>query len=213
MTGIHESEVFSRPNDQAISYQLNQFDMWGNTPGKQGSRFHLVFGERNGAPRISVFTGLDNPKFLWIGFDPLTFEMFLAKLEQVAKSKDPVADFIQNMEKAKDSKEYTVRNTLHFGKSDDGIVYIEIEEKGLKFPVKFELPVWHKFYRVSDGQPMSASEFSALRAISLANVLRRVYGNWSSRIMPVNKDGWKKQPATKPSQATPSTFNDSDFAY
>lgn len=209
------NEVFSRPNDKAISYNLEQFALWGEgQQGKQGTSPRMIFGERNGAPRISVFTRRDDIKCIWMGFDPIVFEMFLAKLENVAKSKEPVADFIQNMEKSKEGKGFSVRNTLHFGKDESGIVYLEVEEKNIRIPFKLTVGPWHKFHRVSDGQPMSDSEVSALRTIGMANVLRRVFGNWSSRLQQPNKDGNRKKSSDDTgSKPATSSFSNDDFVY
>lgn len=186
----NESEVFSRDNDKAVSYLLSQFTLFANTPGVKGSRARLVFGERNGAPRITVFTGLESPKVIWMGFDPVTFEILLMKLEQVSKAKEQVADFIHNTEKSKtEPNSYPVRNTIHIGKNENGVVYLEVEERGLKILFELQAPVWHQFHRISDGQRMSEGEISSLRGIGLANMLKRVYGKWSARIQPNRNAG------------------------
>lgn len=204
----NESEVFSRSNDEAISYHLNQFTLFCSTPGRSGKRARLVFGERNGAPRITVFTGLEAPKAIWMGFDPITFEIFLIKLEQVCKSKEQVADFIRNTEKSKtDPGKYDVRNTLHFGKDENGIVYIEIEEGNVRLMFRIDPPIWHQFYRMSDNQRMSDAEVSVVRGIAMVNTLRQVYGRWTGRLQPAYNSNTRGKAGSASGKTEPAKQN------
>lgn len=211
-------EYFSRDNSEAVSYNLAQFSVFEEGQGN-GKRAQLVFGERNGAPRITCFTGLSEPKAISFGFDPITFEMVLIKLEQVARSSGPIEDKIENMAKPKDgSTGLVVDSCFKFWKDNAGVVWLSAQRGTCVKNFKMAPSYWHKLYRAADGVAMTEAEASVLKTIALVNSLRRALGFWTGRLRP-NKF---KRTETKPTEAqnvTPGqptnsfTTDDSDNDY
>ena len=124
------AEIFTRPNAEARIHDLDQFTLWTDTPNRPGYRSRMNFSERNGMPRISVFTNIDGVQPMWIGLDPVSFNRFLDRFEEIAKGPNGVSDKIENkgvnpalagqrkgMPKEED---LVVRNILKFGKSSRG---------------------------------------------------------------------------------------------
>ena len=84
MTDETGNETFSRPNREAKIFDLEQFQLFSADPGNGQRSARLQFGERNGAPRITIFTGLDTVKVIGIGMAPAIFEMFLTEFRKIA---------------------------------------------------------------------------------------------------------------------------------
>ena len=197
----NESEVFARPNDSAKIHDLAQFTLWAETPNRPGFRSRLQFGERNGAPRISVFTNAESgPKVLAVGMDPGIWNMFADMMTTVIRTNGPIRMKIENMQKDPsvtdkvtnpDNVAKVIKNTLHIGKTDEGVVYIAVEQKDAARIVFRLLPSsWHVFYK-PDGQQMTREEASSAYASALLRALQSSMDRWISRLNPA----WEPDPA------------------
>ena len=222
-----ENEVFSRPNTEAKIHDLEQFTLWTDPVEKGGKRPRLVFGERNGAPRITVYPGQEAVKVVWIGFGPVEFEMFLSAFERIASGENGKESFIDNLDRDPNSDKRdpnpankVVRNRMQFGKDANGICWIAFQQKNLK-PVRFTIVPngWHNFYH-EGGAKLTESEASTLYTRGLINILRRVYGHWATRIrqpmargqMGASSPDQQQQSYKESAMTTISTFdNDVQF--
>lgn len=209
------AEVFSRPNAEARIMDLEQFILWTDTPGRKGFRSRLVFGERNGAPRISVFPNQETgPSVISAGMDPLSFWEFLSRFEAVIKGADGGKDFIENNRREPGTEEGTPgrlisMNTLHFGKDNDGLIWIGLQQKdvaNIRFMVKAS--GWHHFHR-EDGTRISDAEGSQAYAMHLVDLLRRIYGTYAGRLRPPYDKS--KGPSRKPAAGQSGTVSTRDF--
>jgi len=226
MANTNLAEVFARPNTDAKIHDLEQFTLWTETPDKPGFRSRMTFGERNGAPRITVFTNQEPIKVVYVGMTPMVFEIFLEQLEKIARGEPGKALHIVNKDRApgsdpkSDNPEMIVRNKLWYGKDNDGIVWLAVEQNNVK-NTRFQLlpSPWHSFVK-EGGVPLTAAEGSQLYTLALINAMRRAYTNWYGRIRPAyekpdTKQKGKPNVATEtaePSMTSISTFdNDIQF--
>lgn len=191
MSNQIDNEIFSRPNNEAKIYDFEQFTLWTNTPTRPGFRSRLSFGERNGAARISVFTNLESgPKVLFVGMHPQIWLEFLRRFETIAKGQPGGKDKIENLdrdpnaEKTKDDTKLKtiVRNTLWFGKDENGVCWIGIEQPNVpnfRFPILSS--IWHNFYK-PDGTKITPQEGSAAQTIALIESLRMAMSSFVGRL-------------------------------
>lgn len=226
MTTTNSAEIFSRPNTLAKIHDLEQFTLWTDTPDKPGFRSRMTFGERNGAPRITVFTNQEPIKVVYVGMTPMVFEIFLEQLEKIARGEPGKALHIVNHDRApgsdpkSENPEMIVRNKLWFGKDNEGIVWVAIEQNNVK-NTRFQLlpSQWHSFVK-EGGVPLTAAEGSQLYTLALINAMRRAYTQWYGRIRPAYERPDTKQkgkaPAaqegTEPTMTSISTF-DNDIRF
>ena len=226
MANTNLAEVFARPNTDAKIHDLEQFTLWTETPDKPGFRSRMTFGERNGAPRITVFTNQEPIKVVYVGMTPMVFEIFLEQLEKIARGEPGKTLHIVNKDRApgsdpkSDNPEMIVRNKLWYGKYNDGIVWLAIEQNNVK-TTRFQLlpSPWHSFVK-EGGVPLTAAEGSQLYTLALINAMRRAYTNWYGRIRPAYEKPDAKQKGkpnvatetAEPSMTSISTFdNDIQF--
>ena len=179
----------------------------------------MNFSERNGMPRVSVFTNIDGVQPMWVGFDPVTFNRFLARFEEIAKGPNGVSDKIENkgvspalagqrkgMPKEED---LVVRNILKFGKSQSGLCWIGIEQTGVE-NIRFILQqsMWHVFYK-ADGSPFTPEEGSSIHTLALIKTMREVFPRWTSRArMPAERN--PDQVSASKAGAAPSSISTFD---
>lgn len=181
-------EVFSRSNTEARIHDLEQFTFWAEPLEKGGKRPRLVFGERNGAPRITVYTGMENPKVLWSGMGPGEFMMVLSEFERIVNSEKGFSLAVENLDRDPNSDKRDpnpakiVRNKLWFGKDDNGICWMGFEQRGIQ-NIRFNIVpnAWHNFYR-EGGVKLTESEASIMYARGLVKMLADVYARWASRL-------------------------------
>lgn len=217
-----ESELFSRPNNQARIHDFEQFTFWSNVPGRPNQRARISFGERNGAPRISVFTGDKGSRQIYAGFGPVEFEIFLDIFLKVAEGPSGSRSCVENLDRDPTSTQETVikvtRNRLFVGKNDEGVVWIGFEQ-GDQTKVAFKmLPNgWHNF--IVNGLPLEEAEMSVAYTKGLIAKLRSVTNFWAARIRPwVNRSengavsaGGVSQKEEPRVNTTAETFNDISF--
>lgn len=209
MADANIAEVFSRPNTEAKIHDLEQYTLWTDTPNRPGFRSRMAFGERNGAPRITVFTNAtEGPAVLVAGFAPIVFEQFLNDFRDMVMTAGPQKREIENLQPDptvqmdkktnRDSVAKVVKNTLLFGKTEDGIIWLGIQQKdALNIAFKIMPSVWHVFKR-ADGTQVSPEEMSKRTALSMIESLRRAMDRWTSRIKPA----WTPDPSKRKGGAT-----------
>lgn len=220
----NETEIFSRPNTEAKIYDFENFTCWADTPNRPGFRARLVFGERNGAARISVMPNFEEgPKVLYVGMAPSVFHHFADSFERIitgpngAKGKidnyvkDAGADHVEGQPAAK-----RLNNTLHFGKDENGICWIGLEQANVP-NIRFKLlkNPWHHFYNQA-GQPITDSEGSCIEALGLIRSLRTAYEPFFGRLRPAwEKKGGGKKPAEsgEGNKTKFTSFQEDDIAY
>lgn len=212
---MSDSEVFSRPNDEARIFDFEQFTLWANTPERPGRRARMVFGERNGAPRISVYPNTEEgPKALSVGMSPVIWYDFLARFSSIAKGEPGKSIKIENMGRGKseDGQEAkappVLKNTLWFGKDEKGVCWLAIEQKDavrIRFPILASY--WHNFYK-QDGTKLTPEECSVSQTLALIEALKAATSNFVGRLrrpLPArNKQGAQAEPKPVPS-STPVT--------
>lgn len=188
----NDIDVFSKPHTEAQAYDLENLQFWTDTPDRPGFRSKLIFGFRNGNARMVVFTNFEDdpkiPKSLYVGIDPLSFDIFLQKFEAVVNGDPGIKDHFDNMEREEDENgkfkgpsRSVVRNTVWFGKDQDGVVWMAIAQKNVK-NIRFKIvgTGWHNFYRAGTDQPLSEGEASVATAKSLIQRLRDANCRWGT---------------------------------
>ncbi len=217
----NDAEAFSRPNAEALIHDLEQYTLWTDTPGRPNYRARMTFGERNGAPRITVFTNLeDGPAVIVAGFEPRIFEQFLNEFEEGLRADKPFTIKIENMaadpnarpEKGtpRDAIPKVLKNTLVFGRNSDGIAFIGLTQANVPNIAFRILPsTWHNF-RYADGQEVDQGELSRRQAIALVGSVRRAMDRWTARLRtPWTPDPSKRKGANAVNSSPASTFDSS----
>jgi hypothetical protein len=129
----HDIGTYQLPfKDQKDIPILNYANMtlWTTIPGSK-TRGRFSFSMRNGNPRISVgYEDSDGKShFSTVGFDPITFEVFLKEFEQVIEGPSGVKSSFDNR-RLRDGAWVTI-NKLYFGKDEEGKVWIGLSAEGL----------------------------------------------------------------------------------
>ncbi len=218
------AEVFGRPNADAKIHEFTQYALWAESPGNPGKRARLMFGERNGAPRITVMTGAEQgPKALVAAMSPEIFEFFLTDFERVAKAEGKAKGEIENLQKDPsfegsmpnfDDVPKIPKNSLHYGKNEEGICWLAIDQKDAQRIIFKILPsAWHVFHK-PDGSAFTKEEMSAIFTLSMINSIRRSIAKFTARLnapweRPAGKQGTYQNKA-RPSDMVPSTTEGSD---
>lgn len=186
-------EVFSRPAAEARIHDFEHFTLWTETPDRPQFRSRMVFGERNGAFRITVFTNFEStPKPLYVGMSPTVFDEFMRRFENVVAGPAGKKDKIENLDRSPNAERTPnpddvakiVRNTLHFGKDNDGVCWIGIEQPNVK-NIRFKIlsSTWHHFFK-EDGSRITPEEGSSAEAASVIRGLRVAMAPYIARLRP-----------------------------
>lgn len=223
----NENELFARPAREAKIYDLEHFGFWENTPDRPGFRSKMLFSERNGAPRISVFPNSETgPKVIFVGMAPLVFMEFLNRLETIAKGpKDAVDKIVNMMAEPSEDREAArqpgnvpkiVKNTLWFGKDEQGVCWISIEQANIP-RIRFRIlsSAWHKFYK-SDGTELTPEDCSVPQTLALVEALKLTLARYMGRLRVPFERSEQKTTFRDPSDPTTiSTANyiDDDVRY
>lgn len=204
MSDPNIAEVFSRPQQEAKIHDLEQYTLWTDTPNRPGFRSRMAFGERNGAPRITVFTNAEEgPGVLVAGFAPVVFESFLNDFREMVLAEGPQKREIVNLQPDptvqidkkmnRDNVNKVPKNSLVYGKTDDGVVWIGIQQKdAINVAFKILPSIWHVFKR-ADGSQVTPDEMSKRSTLALIESLRRALDRWTSRIKPA----WQPDPSKR----------------
>lgn len=204
MTDPNIAEVFSRPQQEAKLHDLEQYTLWVDTPNRPGFRSRLTFGERNGAPRITVFTNAESgPAVLVAGMAPVIFEQFLNEFKEVVLANGPQKREIVNLQPDptvqmdrktnRDTVNKVPKNSLVFGKTEEGIVWLGIQQKdALNIAFKILPSIWHVF-KHGDGSQVSQEDMSKRNALALIESVRRAMDRWTARLKPA----WQPDPSKR----------------
>ena len=217
----NEAEVFARINTEARIHDLEQFTLWANTPDRPNFRARMTFGERNGAPRISVFPNFESgAKVLFVGMAPMIWMEFLRRFENVVKGQNGGKDHIENLDREPnaertadpDSVRKVVRNSLWFGKDDDGVCWIAIEQPTVP-NIRFKIlsSAWHNFFK-ADGTKLTPQECSAAQTMALIESLKMAMAPYIARLRPPYEKPVAGAPKTRaagdPVKLATTTFDD-----
>lgn len=220
-------DTFSKPHTEAQSYDLENIKFWADTPDRPNFRSSMIFGFRNGNARIVVFTNFDDgqPKSLYAGIDPISFDVFLQKFEDVVNGEPGVKDHFDNMEREEDAdgkfkgpSRSTVRNSVWFGKHTDGVIWLAISQKDVK-NIRFKIigTGWHNFFRAGTDQPMTEAEASVATARSLIRRLRDANLRWGTLLRtptPRKENAGRSKPgATTGKSFSTETENFEDISF
>jgi len=203
----NDAEVFSRPNTEARIHDFEQFTLWAPTPDRPGFRGRMTFGERNGAPRISVFPNFETgPKVLFVGMSPSIFLRFYNRFTEIIKGPGTDKDHIDNLDRDPNAERTenfddiakTVRNVLWFGKDEEGVCWIAIQQHGVT-NMRFTIlsSAWHHFYK-PDGTRVSPQEGSAAEALALLEALKIAVSPYFARLRPPYDKNQAKSPPKPP---------------
>ena len=160
-------------------FDFAKLAIWGDAPsGEEGTRQpQLVFGLRDGNPRITVYTGVTGPSGV-IAFpsDYPTMVGVLQLLKDVIRSKPGEEKYAITSvgtvyENNKPTKEKKVLATLHIGKSKEGLVYFSvIAENKPKIVFTVKPSPFHQFIDGSKN-PVPDSVISERIAMGLADMI------------------------------------------
>lgn len=126
-------------------YDISRFAIWGDSePEGDAKRSRLVFGFRDGNPRITIYTGISGPGGV-IAFpsDYPTMVGIINILKDVIASAPGTKFSIDSLtsvyENNKPTTEKKIVGTLFIGKSKEGLVYFSVIAEGkpkLLFTIK-----------------------------------------------------------------------------
>lgn len=161
-------------------YDVNKLVIWGDDATEdEQKRPRLVFGFRDGNPRITVYTGVTGQNGV-ISFpsDYPTMTACMHILKDVVASPPGTKYSIDSLttvyENNKPTKEKRVVSTLYIGKSKDGIIYFSIIAEGkpkLVFSIK---PSPFHVFRDGDKNVIPDSVMSAKLATGIADIVLNI---------------------------------------
>lgn len=202
-------------------FNLDAFALY--TPVENNQRASLQWAIRDGYPRITVFTRIksdnDGKGFINAPFDIFTFIALLDKIEQTAKSPGPSKSMVTckhwpRDETGKITGDLEVTSEVWFGKNDDGVVWISVTAPNKpKIVFEFLLSNYHEF-KNSKGEPISKSEGSMLKTISMMRLLKHHYtqhsGEFRDTSVPRPQNTYKRNGADKDDKYVPIYGIDAD---
>lgn len=158
-------------------YDLSKLVIWGDDLAEEDQkRPRLVFGFRDGNPRITVYTGATGSNGV-IAFpsDYPTMVACMNMLKDVIASEPGTKFSIESLstvyENNKPTKEKRVISTLYIGKSKEGIIYFSVITEGkpkLVFSIK---PSPFHIFRDADKNIIPDSEMSCKLAKGIADIV------------------------------------------
>ena len=163
-----------------------QLVMFTAAPNAEGKRSKLVWGIRNGYPRITVFTNDPNDKgpgivnsVISAPVDMATMHIFLTLLEQIATGpndiKNKVDCFTLKWVDGQRTDERILLSEIWIGKDSEGMVWISlIAPARPKIKFTYRVSDWHGIYK-TDGVQMTEAEGSTLAALAACFLLKQAY--------------------------------------
>ena len=201
-------------------FDISKLTLWAEpvSDGEKTKSPQLVFGFRDGNPRIMVYTGAQGPGGV-IAFpsDYPTMVGVLQLLKDVIKGKPgeeryAIASLGAVYENDRPTKEKRVVATLHIGKSKEGLVYLSVLAEGkpkIVFPIKSsQYHTWH------DGNKAVVPDavISERIAMGLAELVLNLISNGLMRYSDeVYTSGGRKQAETKPHGSVTTTENKTEI--
>jgi hypothetical protein len=159
-------------------YDIGKLVIWGDEApeGDQQKRSRLVFGFRDGNPRITVYTGVTGQNgIITFPSDYPTMIACMHMLKDVIAGAPGTKFAVESLgtvyENNKPTKDKRVVGTLYFGKSKDGIIYISVMAESkpkLVFSIK---PSPFHIFRDGDKNPIPDSVMSAKLANGIADLV------------------------------------------
>jgi hypothetical protein len=156
-------------------FDVAKIHIWGDGEDSK-SKPRMVFGFRDGNPRITVYTGQTGPESV-ISFpaDVPTMVMVLTYMKDIAKAPPGAKVIIESLtlvyQDNKPTQEKKVVSTLYVGKSKDGLVYLSVITEGkpkLIFTIKSS--PFHTF-RDGDKNVLDGAKVSETMAIGIADIM------------------------------------------
>lgn len=195
-------------------YDVARLVIWGDDDDDNNRKARLVFGFRDGNPRITVYTGGTGAEGM-ISFpsDAPTMVTILNYLKDIAKSEPGTKMSFDSMttlyENNKPTKEKKVLSTLYIGKSKEGLVYLSlISENRPKLIFTITTSPYHAF-RDAEKNNIPESKVSEVMAMGIAdtalNVIAQAMIQYSNEEYAFGgrKQGEIKSATTRPSSNDP----------
>jgi len=193
-----------RPQQVRIR-ELEKFSLYAKASPDQQQQSRLAWSERDGNPRITVYTNLPNDTerygIIYAAMNPEIFFASLQLLKNIAigpnGSKMKVNCYTgARGDDGKPTGEKILLSDLLMGKDDNGIVWLSVVS-GNRPKIKFEFKIsdYHNIVK-SDGTPLEAGECSSLIALSTIDRLIDIYTDICA--------GFRQPKASRVADARPS---------
>lgn len=163
---------------------LARYALYTDAPSSPGNRSSLIWGIRDGAPRISVFTRVVSETTkspISAPMLPEVFLAFLARLKVIALGpkgeKEKLACDTGKYENNKATGERVLLSEVLYGKDEKGVVWIivaAVNRPKIRFDMK--LSDFHRFYH-GDGSQFTEEEGSVMTALAMIEGLQGAYKN------------------------------------
>lgn len=224
---MSDSELFQRPQKEAKIYDLGHFQFWDDIASRPNYRASVVFGERNGAPRVTFFPNTESgPKIVPIGMDPITFLRFLDTFEEIVKGASGKRAFIDNYapkdpnatSRTTSRDDMELKNQLFYGKDENGICWVGAKYGDQNVRIRLLPSLWHQFHEVESGEPVKEADASRAQALQIIASLRRVLAPYMGRMRDPtaanSKQGRAANDAAKSALSGPSSsIDDGEFSF
>ena len=185
------AEQADRPKIQ----DLEKFMLFAPPPSGADKRPRLVWGIRDGNPRVTVYTNLEADKaakgVIYAGINPETFYIFLSLFEKILQGpngeKNKIDCFGTKWVDGERVNEKTLISELWFGKSPEGIAWLSLiapERPKIRFEI--QISDYHKLFH-NDGTAFTAQEGSILQAQALILGLRHAYLSYAGAVRKAQK--------------------------
>ncbi len=197
---------------------LERYSLFASSTGGN-SRAKLVWGIRDGNPRIAVFTNdpTDTVKSGVISapMDPITFYTFIEMLKRAAtasgETKYKLDCFTTRRDESGAAIEKVLLSEVYMGKDSDGCVWMSVVE-GSRPKIKFIFTIsdYHKLYK-TDGTELTKAEYSTVVALATINSILPIYekymqeANEEQRLRPRVKGAFNKN--------KPQSIDDEDISF
>lgn len=216
-------------------YEFPRASLFAPAPETERERSSLQWSILNGNPRISVWTRVPSDSAfrgpIAAGFGVTSMEMLLNAMEQIYSGPNnkreayTVEGFPENSdgEKVNGPRQKIIKSTVKYGKDENGICWIAVEDNindRPKLVFKFVDEFFHHF-RI-EGQEISESEASQRQAVGIVRYLRTRFAQHDRGVTPEEKKAFsdsRKQgrPANNFNADRPSkradNFGDDDIPF
>jgi hypothetical protein len=162
-------------------FDVARLVIWGDGDEEGNRKPRLVFGFRDGNPRITVYTGQQgNDSVISFPSDSPTMISILTYMKDIAKSAPGTKILVESLtlvyENNRPTKEKKVISTLYIGKSKEGLVYLSvISENKPKLIFTIKPSTYHTF-KDGDKANIEDSKISELMTIGIADTMLNIIG-------------------------------------
>jgi len=153
---------------------IGRINIWGEEL-ENGKRPRLVFGFRDGNPRIIIYTGEQGQQgVITYGMDMLVFGVFLETLKEIIEAAPSEKETIDSILPPSDGLPEKNIGVLHVGKTKEGIIYLSvIAESKPKLVFTLKPSKFHRFFNSSKNE-METSRISVRMATALYKYLYNI---------------------------------------